>query len=338
MVLGHLAQVVAVVDRGDAHAVEFEHGLDVARAGFAGGLRQGRVLRRIGLRQAPALDAPARGQVAVDDVVRRGLVGHDVGADAAGPGPARQFRHDVGRIGAQADRHRFLAAGVLRDQGQRLVEAGGLLVQVARAQAEIDRALLALDVERAGAGKRGGQRLRPAHAAEPRRQHPAPGQAARVVLAPGFDKGLVGALHDALRADVDPAAGRHLAVHHEAGAVERVEVLPGRPFGHQVGVRDQHARRAGVGAEDADRLARLHQQRLVFLEPAQALQNAVKARPVARRLADAAVDHELIRVLRNLRVEVVLDHAVGRLDLPVGTSQRRAARCAHRARHTVGKG
>ena len=68
-------------------------------------------------------------------------------------------------------------------------------------------------------------------------------------------------------ADVDPRAGRHLAVHHQALAIELVEVLPGRPVRHEVGVGDQHARRVGVGAEHADRLARLHQQRLVVLEP-----------------------------------------------------------------------
>ena len=65
------------------------------------------------------------------------------------------------------------------------------------------------------------------------------------------------------RADVDPGPGGHLAVHHQALAIELVEVLPGRPVRHEVGVGDQHARRVGVGAEDADGLARLHQQRLV---------------------------------------------------------------------------
>ena len=53
-----------------------------------------------------------------------------------------------------------------------------------------------------------------------------PASLAAVVLAPGLDEGLVGALHDALAADVDPRAGRHLAVHHQALAVELVEVLP----------------------------------------------------------------------------------------------------------------
>jgi hypothetical protein len=42
-----------------------------------------------------------------------------------------------------------------------------------------------------------------------------------------------------------------------------------RPVRHQVRVRDQHARRIGMGAEDSNRLARLGHQRLVAFELAQ---------------------------------------------------------------------
>ena len=102
-------------------------------------------------------------------------------------------------------------------------------------------------------------------------------------------------------ADVDPGAGGHLAVHHQALAIELVEMVPGRPVRHEVGIGDQHARRVGVGAEDADRLARLDEQRLVVLEPAQRRDDAVEALPVARRPADAAVDDELARAARRPR-------------------------------------
>ena len=79
----------------------------------------------------------------------------------------------------------------------------------------------------------------------------------------------VRALHDALAADVDPAAGRHLAVHRQAAVLEIAEVLPRRPRRHEQRVGDEHARRAGMRPEDADRLARLHEQRFVVLERAQ---------------------------------------------------------------------
>ena len=61
---------------------------------------------------------------------------------------------------------------------------------------------------------------------------------------------------------------------------------------HQVGVGDQHARRVRVRAEDADRLARLHEQRLVVVEPRSERDDGVEGVPDARRLAGAAVDDE----------------------------------------------
>ena len=94
---------------------------------------------------------------------------------------------------------------------------------------------------------------------------------------------LVRALHDALRADVDPRARRHLAVHHEALAVELVEVLPRRPVRHEVRVRDQHARRVRVRPENADRLARLHEQRLVVLQPPQHGRGSCRTLPSCAR-------------------------------------------------------
>ncbi len=36
------------------------------------------------------------------------------------------------------------------------------------------------------------------------------------MLAPGLGEGLIGALNDALRADIDPGPGGHLAVHGQA--------------------------------------------------------------------------------------------------------------------------
>ena len=148
------------------------------------------------------------------------------------------------------------------------------------------------------------------------------------MLAAHLDERLVRALHDALRADVDPAARGHLAVHHQALAIELVEVLPRRPVRHQVGVREQHARRVGVRAEDADRLAGLHQQRLVVVEVAQRLEDGVVAFPVARGAADAAVHDQLGRVLGDFGIEVVLDHPVGGFGQPRLAAERGATRRA----------
>ena len=176
-----------------------------------------------------------------------------------------------------------------------------------------------------------GQRLRAAHAAEAGGEHEPALERAAEVLARGLREGLVGALQDALGADVDPGARGHLAVHHQALAVELVEVLPGGPGRDQHRVRDEHARRVGVGPEDADRLARLHEQRLVVLQRAQAADDRVEALPVARGLADAAVDDEVLGPLRHLGVEVVHEHAQRGLLLPGLAGERGAARGADRA-------
>jgi hypothetical protein len=197
-------------------------------------------LSRVGLRSAPARHRPARRQVAVDQVVRRGLVGHQVGSDATGPGALDELRQDLRRIAEQTDRDRLALGGVFLDQAHRVVEILRLFVQIARAQPEVDAALLALDVQRHRAGERGGQRLGTAHASQAGGEDPAAFHAAAEMLAPRLGEGLVGALHDALGADVDPRASSHLAIHEQTLAVELVEVLPGRPLGHEVRVR-RHA-------------------------------------------------------------------------------------------------
>ena len=99
-----------------------------------------------------------------------------------------------------------------------------------------------LDGEQHAPVHRRGERLRAAHPAEAGGEHEPAGERAAEVLARRLGEGLVGALQDALGADVDPGARGHLAVHHQALALELVEVLPGGPGGHQVRVRDQHAR------------------------------------------------------------------------------------------------
>jgi hypothetical protein len=70
----------------------------------------------------------------VHRVVRAGLVGDAVRAHAA----THQLRQDLGGVAEQRDGLRFARGGVLRDARQRVVEVGRLLVDVARAQAEID--------------------------------------------------------------------------------------------------------------------------------------------------------------------------------------------------------
>ena len=146
------------------------------------------------------------------------------------------------------------------------------------------------------------------------------------MLAAGLGEGLVGSLHDALRADIDPRAGGHLAVHRQPLAIELVEMVPGRPVRNQVGIGDQHPRRIGMGPEHADRLARLHQKRLVVFERLQGRDDEVEILPGARGAADAAIDHQLVRVLGDVRVQVVHQHAHRRFGQPALGRDLRAGR------------
>src|SRR5574338_309107 len=141
------------------------------------------------------------------------------------------------------------------------------------------------------------------------------------MLAGGLGEGLVGALDDSLRGDVDPGAGGHLAVHRQPGALQLAELLPGGPVRHQVGVGDQHPWAVARRAQDADRLARLDQQRLVVGQAAELVDDGVEGLPAARRATGAAVHDQVVRILGDLGVEVVHEHPQRRLLLPAAAGQ-----------------
>ena len=170
------------------------------------------------------------------------------------------------------------------------------------------------------------ERLRAAHAAEPRGDGDGAGQGAAEPLVGDRGEGLEGALEDALGADVDPRAGGHLAVHREPEVLEPAELLPVRPVADQVGVGDQHPRRPLVGPHHAHRLARLHEHRLVVGQRRQRAHEGVVGLPVAGRLAGAAVDDEVLGALGVLGVEVVHQHPQRRLGLPGPGGQLGAVR------------
>ena len=115
--------------------------------------------------------------------------------------------------------------------------------------------------------------------------------------------------------------------------LELAELLPRRPLADEVRVRDEHARRVRVRAEAADRLARLHEQRLVVPERAELAHDDVEGLPRARGLAGAAVDDEVLGPLGDLGIEVVVEHAERGLLHPALARERRSARSRHRSSH-----
>ena len=85
-----------------------------------------------------------------------------------------------------------------------------------------------------------------------------------------------------------------------------------------------------MGAQDADRLAALDEERFVVPEREQRTHDRPQRVVVPRRLAGAPVDNELFRALCDLRVEVVQEHPQGRLGRPGPGIQLRSARRSNR--------
>ena len=120
---------------------------------------------------------------------------------------------------------------------------------------------------------------------------------------------LVRALQDPLRADVDPRARGHLAVHRQARrARARGTCSQVAHFGTSIEFAIRTRGAIGVGPEDADRLARLDEQRLVVAEGPQRPHDRVERLPGPRGLARPAVDDEVLGTLGDLGVEVVHEH------------------------------
>ena len=281
----------------------------------------GAQLERVGQRDL-------RGHVAGQRVVGGGLVGDDVEPLPDG----RPGRLDLGGVADQRDADRLAVRGRGPRPGERLVRVAGQPVDVADVEPPPGARLVDLDDDGHAVVHGHRQRLGAAHPAQPRGQGHGPAEGAAEVLAGRLGERLVGALEDALGPDVDPGAGGHLPVHHQPASLEVAEVVPGRPLADEVRVGDEHARRPRMGPQDADRLARLDEQRLVVPERPQLADDRVEGGPRPRRPAGPAVDDEVVRVLGDLRIEVVHEHPERGFLLPAAAGQLAAAGGADRTR------
>ena len=262
--------------------------------------------------------------------MRAGLVGDDVRVEAE----LEQPRHHVGGVAPQADAHGAPVGLGRVAAGDGVVEVLGHLVQVAGLEPPLDAVAVHVDAQRHPVVHGDGEGLGAAHAAEAGREGDGPRQRAAEAAAADLGEALVGPLQDALRADVDPRARGHLPVHREAELLEPAELVPRPPLGHQVGVGDEHPRRPLVGAEHADRLARLHEHRLVVAQALERADHRVERVPRAGGPARAAVHDEVVGPLGHLRVEVVHQHPHRRLLGPAPAAQLAPPRRPHRPRST----
>ena len=101
-------------------------------------------------------------------IVRCGLVGDHVGYHAA----ADQLGQHLCCVAEQANGDRIAALCRLLHPGERLVQAVGPAVEVARSDASLDVLLANLHRQAARARHRRGQRLRATHATKASGQHP----------------------------------------------------------------------------------------------------------------------------------------------------------------------
>ncbi len=136
------------------------------------------------------------------------------------------------------------------------------------------------------------------------------------MLAPGLGKGFIRALHNALRAYIDPAARCHLAIHHQTGLIQFVKMIPIRPVWHQIGIGDQNARRICMRLKNPNRFPRLHKQGLVCIQIFQLLYDLVKIRPCPRCPANTAIHHQLMRIFGHIGVQIIHQHPQRRLAEP----------------------
>ena len=251
--------------------------------------------QRLGILRAQGLhigEREAGRDVAIDQVVRGGLVGDHVRHDAA----CGDLGEDLRGVSGQPDREGAFFAGGGLCEGECFVEGGGLALQIAVGDAPGDPCRIHLDAQDDGAGEGSGERLGAAHAAQACGQDQASCEVGVEMTFGDADEDLVGALHHALRADILPVAGGQAAPADQVAVGELVEILCRRPLADHVAVGHDHDRRPGMGAQQADGFAGLDDQRLVLVHGGERLDDLGVRGPVARGLAEGCVDDELVGV------------------------------------------
>merc|ERR1712025_836230 len=82
----------------------------------------------------PLGNTPSLRQIAMNRIMRAGLIGYHVRPDTA----VEYFLEYVGGVTNQADRLRFIGRCPFRNQVERLIERMSLVVDIPRSQAKID--------------------------------------------------------------------------------------------------------------------------------------------------------------------------------------------------------
>ena len=301
-------------DNGAAVAVP-KHRLHVGRERIEDGASEQRV---VCVCVGRFLGGETSGHVAANGVVGSRLVGDDVELDLV---LEKSWQH----IGCVADKGHRAGSAWVEVGGERLVVSGHD-VNPAVAKSALGSIGIHLDDERAAAVQGHAEALGAAHPAQARGQDTSSGEgAAEVRPRDGLER-LVREPEDPLCADVEPAGGRHLTEHRQAGVlepVERVLVGPGR---HDHRRRDEDARRVQMRREDGDLFTGLHDQRFICAEAFERHDDPGELVRPASRPSTTAVDDERRGVLRHGWIEVVEEAAQCAFLLPTAAAQLASAR------------
>ena len=132
------------------------------------------------------------------------LIGYHVGAHSACLHPGEQVGEHISRIAQQAHRLGLAARCPIGNHRKCFIQSLSFGIYVSGSNAKIDPRLITFHRQTARPRHHRRQGLRAAHAAQTTRQNPTPRQIAIVMLAASLGKRLIGALHNALGADVNP--------------------------------------------------------------------------------------------------------------------------------------
>ena len=172
--------------------------------------------------------------------------------------------------------------------------------------------------DRNAAGDVGRLRLRAAHAAEPGCDVEASLQTLAALAkfhTPSVEDCVIGAVNDALRPDVHPAAGRHLPVVGDAELHRAVPLLLIVEEADHQAVGEHYARCIGGRSEKSERVSRFNDERLIRSQHFKIFFYQKILHPVLTDLPRLAVGNELIGVECDVKVEVVVDHYLKGLSL-----------------------
>ena len=274
-----------------------------------GGVDPATVLVTVGGQQLGALfeTQPLGAVAAVVGGVAACLVRQQRNVDVVVDGVLQQ----VDDVAVVRDRDGGALGDVLLRQGEDLVEVLGDVPHPALVQTGLDARHVHLGDDADGVGDLGGLGLGAGHAAQARGDEQHPGQVAVVgdtqLQTSGVEDGVEGAVHDALRADVHPSAGGHLAVVGdpellaELPVVLVVEATDHEPIG------DDDAWGLRARREQAQRVSTHDDQGGVLGELLKVLLDESVLQPVVAHRPGLAIGDELVGIQRDVEVEVVVD-------------------------------